>query len=48
VDIVSIPEIPQEILLGHFNAKVGRKDILKPAVGNESLYRISGDNGFVE
>jgi hypothetical protein len=26
-----------KILLGDFNAKVGREDIFKPTVGNESL-----------
>jgi hypothetical protein len=32
-------------LLGGFNAKVDREDIFKPAIGNESLYTISNDNG---
>jgi hypothetical protein len=26
-----------KILLGNFNAKVGRKDIFKPTIGNENL-----------
>jgi hypothetical protein len=26
------------ILLGYFSAKVGREDIFKPTVGNESLH----------
>jgi hypothetical protein len=34
-----------KILLGDFNAKVGRKDIVKPTIGNESLHEISNDNG---
>jgi hypothetical protein len=34
------------ILLGDFNAKVGREDIFKPTTGNESLHKISNDNGF--
>jgi hypothetical protein len=34
-----------KILLGDFNAKVGRKDIFKPTIGNESLHEISNDNG---
>jgi endonuclease/exonuclease/phosphatase family metal-dependent hydrolase len=32
-------------LLGYFNAKVGREDIFKPTVGNESLRELSNDNG---
>jgi hypothetical protein len=34
-----------QILLGDFNAKVGREDIFKPTFGNESLHEISNDNG---
>jgi hypothetical protein len=34
------------ILLGDFNAKVGREDIFKPTTGNEILYEISNDNGI--
>jgi hypothetical protein len=33
------------ILLGDFNAKVGREDIFKPTIGNESLHQDSNDNG---
>jgi endonuclease/exonuclease/phosphatase family metal-dependent hydrolase len=33
------------ILLGDFSAKVGREDIFKPTIGNESLHEISNDNG---
>jgi hypothetical protein len=33
------------ILLGDLNAKVGREDIFKPTIGNESLHEISNDNG---
>jgi hypothetical protein len=32
-------------MLGDFNAKVGREDIFKPAIGNESLHETSCDNG---
>jgi hypothetical protein len=39
------PKYLMKILLGDFNAKVGRKGILKPTVGNESLHEISNDNG---
>jgi exonuclease III len=34
-----------EILFGDFNAKVGRVDISKPTIGNESLHEISNDKG---
>jgi endonuclease/exonuclease/phosphatase family metal-dependent hydrolase len=33
-----------KILLGDFNAKVGREDIFKPTTGNESLHETSNDN----
>jgi hypothetical protein len=32
-------------LLGDFNAEVGREDIFKPTIWNESLHKISNDNG---
>jgi hypothetical protein len=34
-----------KILLGDFNAKLGREDIFKPTIGNESSHEISNDNG---
>ena len=34
-----------KILLGDFNAKVGRQIISKPTIGNESLHQDSKDNG---
>jgi hypothetical protein len=34
-----------KILLGYFNAKVGREDMFKSPTGNESLHEISNDNG---
>ena len=34
-----------KILLGDFNAKVGREIILKPTIGQESLRQGSNDNG---
>jgi hypothetical protein len=33
-----------KILLGDFKAKVGRENILKPTIGNESWHEISNDN----
>jgi hypothetical protein len=35
----------ENILLGNFNAKVGRKDIFKLTIWNESLHEISIDSG---
>jgi hypothetical protein len=34
-----------KILLGDFNAKVGREDIFKPTIGYDSSHEISNDNG---
>jgi hypothetical protein len=39
------PKYHMNILLGDFIAKVGREDIFKPPIGNESLHEISNDNG---
>ena len=36
-----------KILLGDFNAKVGRENIFNPTIGNESLHRDTHDNGVV-
>jgi hypothetical protein len=33
-----------KILLGYFNAKIGRENIFKPTIWNESLHEISNDN----
>jgi hypothetical protein len=40
-----LPKYPMKILLGYFNAKVGKKGIFKPTIGNESLHEIYNDNG---
>jgi hypothetical protein len=40
------PKYHTKILLGNFNAEVGREDIFKPRIGNESLHEISNDNGI--
>jgi hypothetical protein len=39
------PKYHMKILLGDFNAKVGREDFFKPTIGNESLHEINNDNG---
>jgi endonuclease/exonuclease/phosphatase family metal-dependent hydrolase len=39
------PKYHTKILLGDFNATVGREEIFKPTIGNESLHKISNDNG---
>jgi hypothetical protein len=38
------PEHHMKILLGDFNAKVGRKNIFKPTIANDSLHQDSDDN----
>jgi hypothetical protein len=37
------PKYRKNILLGDFNAKVGREDIFKPIIENESLHETSND-----
>jgi endonuclease/exonuclease/phosphatase family metal-dependent hydrolase len=39
------PRYDMKILLGDFNAKVGREDILKPTIGNKSSHEIRNDSG---
>jgi len=39
------PKYCMKILLGDFNAKVGRENIFKPTIGQESLHQDSNDNG---
>jgi hypothetical protein len=39
------PKYHTKILLGDFNAKVGREDIFKPMIWNDSFNEISNDNG---
>jgi hypothetical protein len=42
------PKYHMNILLGNFNAKVGREDIFKPTNENESLDEISNDNRGIQ
>ena len=44
-DFDNFPKYHAKNLLGYFNAKVGRKNIFKPTIGNESLHQDSNENG---
>jgi len=39
-----LPMYHKKILLGYFNAKVGRGNIFKPTIGNYSLHQDTNDN----
>jgi len=39
------PKYHMKILLGDFNAKLGREDIFKPTIGNERVCKDSNGNG---
>jgi len=39
------PDYHMTTLLGNFNSKLGREDILKLTTGNESHHQASNDNG---
>jgi exonuclease III len=39
------PKYHMKMLLGDFNAKVGREENFKPTIGNEILHEINNDNG---
>jgi len=41
---VPFPKYHMEILLGEFNVKVGRENIFKLTIGNDSLHQDSKDN----
>jgi hypothetical protein len=43
--VEKLPSYDIKIILGDANAKVGREDIWKPAIGKESLHQESNDNG---
>jgi hypothetical protein len=34
-----------KMLMGDFNTKVGKEDIFKPIIGNESLHEANNDTG---
>ena len=40
-----LPTFHTKILLGDFNAKLGREDNFKLTIGKETLYKDSNDNG---
>jgi len=40
------PKYHMKVLLGDFNAKVGRASIFKPTIENESLHLDRNDNGL--
>jgi len=41
----NFPKYHMTIILGDFNAKVGRKNIFKPTIRNKSLYHVNNDKG---
>jgi len=43
--LYNFPKYHMKILSGDLNAKVGRENIFKPTIGNESLHQDSNDNG---
>jgi len=43
--LISSISTHMKILLGDFSAKVGREDIFKSTIRNESLHEISNNNG---
>jgi len=45
--IRSFPKYHREVLLGDFNSKLGREDIFKPTIGNDSLHQDSNANGHI-
>jgi len=40
------PKYHMKMLLGDFNVKVGKENIFKPTIGQESLHQDSNDNGL--
>jgi hypothetical protein len=39
------PKYHMKILSGNFNGELGREDIFKPRIGNDSIHQDSNDNG---
>ena len=39
------PKYCMKIILGYFNAKVGRENIFKQTIGNESMHKDNNNNG---
>jgi len=39
------PQVPYQNLMGDFNENLGRKNIFKTTIGNDSLHQDSNDNG---
>jgi hypothetical protein len=40
-----IPRNDVKIILGDFNAKVGREELYKPIIGEHSKHNVSNNNG---
>jgi len=41
-----IPARDTKIIVGDFNAKIGKEEIFKPAAGKSSLHETSNENGI--
>jgi len=41
-----IPKRIPKIIMGDFNAKIGKEGVFEPKIGRESLHQISNDNGI--
>jgi len=44
-DFCHFPQYHTKLLLGDFNAKLGREGLFKPTIGNESLHHDCNNNG---
>ncbi|XP_050535089.1 uncharacterized protein LOC126902107 [Daktulosphaira vitifoliae] len=43
-ELETIYECIPKIIMGDFNAKIGKKRVFEPTIGQESLYQVSNDN----